>query len=96
MVSGHHGIGFAKVKPNYNTYRSPYGPDYKVLPNVRGIDFRRAMKFGTTAAGFGIVAGIFAMQFFSDVPKVRTDIMQKLPVVGEYFVREVPPEDNPF
>lgn len=54
------------------------------------------MKFGTTAAGFGIVAGIFAMQFFSDVPKVRTDIMQKLPVVGEYFVREVPPEDNPF
>ena len=30
------------------------------------------------------------------VPKVRSDILSKLPVVGEYFVREVPPEDNPF
>ena len=30
------------------------------------------------------------------VPKVRSDILSKLPVVGEYFVREIPPEDNPF
>ena len=27
-------------------------------------------------AGFGVVAGVFALFFFSDVPKVRKDIMQ--------------------
>ncbi len=40
--------------------------------------------------------GIFGLFFFSDVPKVRVDIMQKLPVIGGYFVKEIPPEDNPF
>lgn len=40
------------------------------------------------------MAGIFALFFFDEVPKVRTDIMQKLPLVGDYFVREIPPEDN--
>lgn len=34
---------------------------------------------GITAGSFGAVAGIFALFFFSDVPKVRVDIMQ----VGE-------------
>ena len=29
-----------------------------------------------TAGAFGVVAGVAALQFFSDVPKVRTDIMQ--------------------
>lgn len=51
---------------------------------------------GAIAAGFGVSAGIFALFFFAEVPKVRKDILVKLPVVGEYFVREVPPEDNPF
>ena len=52
------------------------------------------MKFGITAASFGVVGGVFALFFFAEVPKVRKDIMQKLPVVGDYFVREIPPEDN--
>lgn len=30
----------------------------------------------TTAGSFGAVAGVFALFFFSEVPKVRTDIMQ--------------------
>ena len=24
------------------------------------------------------------------------DIMRKVPVLGDYFVKEIPPEDNPF
>ena len=51
---------------------------------------------GTTLAGFGAAAGIFAVFFFGEVPKVRKDILQKLPVIGDYWVREIPPEDNPF
>lgn len=31
---------------------------------------------GITAGSFGVVAGVFALFFFADVPKVRTDIMQ--------------------
>jgi hypothetical protein len=27
---------------------------------------------------------------------VREDILCHLPVIGEYFVKEIPPEDNPF
>ncbi|MCJ1368157.1 hypothetical protein MMC16_007298 [Acarospora aff. strigata] len=64
-------------------------PDYKAYKSPYGPN-------AYTAAGFGAVAGIFALFFFSDVPKVRKDIMQKMPVIGEYFVKEVPPSDNPF
>ncbi|KAF7504230.1 hypothetical protein GJ744_002552 [Endocarpon pusillum] len=51
---------------------------------------------GTIAAGFGASAGIFALFFFAEVPKVRNDILSKMPFIGDYYVREVPPEDNPF
>lgn len=51
---------------------------------------------GGIAAGFGVSAGIFALFFFGEIPKVRKDILTKIPVIGDYFVREIPPEDNPF
>ena len=54
------------------------------------------LRSGYIASGFGVAAGIFAIFFFAEIPKVRTDIMQKIPVVGDYFVKEIPPEDNPF
>ena len=39
---------------------------------------------GITAASFGVVGAVFALQFFSDVPKVRNDICQV-----RYFPLEV-------
>lgn len=45
---------------------------------------------------FGGALGVAGIFFASDVPKVRTDIMQKLPFVGSYFIKEIAPEDNPF
>lgn len=47
-----------------------------------------------TAGMFGVAGLVFALQFFADVPKVRKDIMQKLPLVGDYFIRDIPPSDN--
>jgi hypothetical protein len=47
-----------------------------------------------TLAGFGGVAGFFAVYFFSDVPRVRKDIWQKIPIIGQHYVREVPASDN--
>ncbi|GAB7352915.1 hypothetical protein MBLNU459_g3501t2 [Dothideomycetes sp. NU459] len=93
---GHHGMQPWAVLPNYDTYKSKYGPDYKIPSHFHGISFGRAVKFGVTAGGFGAVAGIFALFFFSDVPKVRNDIMQKIPIIGEHWVKEIAPEDNPF
>ncbi|KAL0259255.1 hypothetical protein SLS55_006760 [Diplodia seriata] len=51
---------------------------------------------GTTLAGFGAAAGVFAIFMFAEVPRVREDIMKKVPVLGEYFDVKVAPEDNPF
>ncbi|GAB7352916.1 hypothetical protein MBLNU459_g3501t1 [Dothideomycetes sp. NU459] len=113
---GHHGMQPWAVLPNYDTYKSKYGPDYKIPSHFHGISFGRAVKLyvnpspslymacafervrrrGVTAGGFGAVAGIFALFFFSDVPKVRNDIMQKIPIIGEHWVKEIAPEDNPF
>lgn len=45
---------------------------------------------------FGAVLGIAGTFFFSDVPRFRIDVMQKLPIIGEHFHKELPPEDNPF
>lgn len=45
---------------------------------------------------FGVAAVTGLVLFFDEVPRVRKDILQKLPIVGSYFLREIPPEDNPF
>lgn len=38
---------------------------------------------GVTLGGFGGVAGFFALYFFSDVPRVRKDILQVSQMVGK-------------
>lgn len=48
------------------------------------------------AATFGAATGIFALFFFAEVPRVRIDIVEKIPVIGSYFKKEIAPEDNPF
>ncbi|KAI9704746.1 MAG: hypothetical protein M1836_006526 [Candelina mexicana] len=81
---------------NIKQYKSPYGPKYEVPFNFHGVTLGRALRFGMTAGAFGGVFGFFALFFFADVPRVRKDILQKLPVVGEYYHKEIPPSDNPF
>lgn len=52
------------------------------------------MTSGSVLSGFGVAAGVFALFFFGDVPRVRVDILQRIPVVGGYWKREIAPEDN--
>ncbi|OCK76376.1 hypothetical protein K432DRAFT_385491 [Lepidopterella palustris CBS 459.81] len=96
QFTGHHGLQSWSVRENYKTYKSPFGPKYKAQWNFHGLTTGRMINYGMTAGAFGGVAGIFLIFFFSDLPRVRKDIMQKVPVIGDYFVREIPPEDNPF
>ncbi|USP80785.1 hypothetical protein yc1106_08059 [Curvularia clavata] len=69
---------------------------YTIPKNYHGITVGTVARFGTLAAGFGGVAGFFALFFFAEVPKVRDDIMKKIPVLDKFFTNEIPPEDNPF
>lgn len=47
-----------------------------------------------TLGGFGAAAGVFALFFFGEVPKVRNDILQHVPFIGDRFRREIPASDN--
>ncbi|CAG5152514.1 uncharacterized protein ALTATR162_LOCUS2800 [Alternaria atra] len=69
---------------------------YTIPKNYHGLTLNQAAKYGVLAAGFGGVAGFFALFFFAEVPKVRDDIMKKIPVLDKFFTHEIPPEDNPF
>ncbi|KAL1620257.1 hypothetical protein SLS56_009749 [Neofusicoccum ribis] len=89
------------VRPGYSTYKSPFGPKYETAPHFHGISLSRAAKFrdhnsGTTAAGFGVAAGVFALFFFAEVPRVREDVTKKIPGLHDYFDVKIAPEDNPF
>ncbi|KUL84024.1 hypothetical protein ZTR_07122 [Talaromyces verruculosus] len=77
-------------------YRSPYGPQYTVATHWHGITLPKLAKAGTIAGGFGVAAGLFAVFFFGEVPRVRKDVLQKLPFFDKYLDRTIPPEDNPF
>ncbi|TVY31440.1 hypothetical protein LSUB1_G008716 [Lachnellula subtilissima] len=79
---------------SYSSYKSPYGPKYKFQPHVMGFTIKSAARLGVTLGAFGGVAGVFALFFFSDIPRVRHDIMIKLPVIGDRFVKEIPASDN--
>ncbi|PMD20169.1 hypothetical protein NA56DRAFT_646695 [Hyaloscypha hepaticicola] len=90
------GITPPKFQPNYSTYKSPYGPKYTVQTNLRGWTFKSVSRLGMTLASFGGVAGFFALFFFSDIPRVRKDIVQKIPIIGPHYIKEIPASDNPF
>jgi Ubiquinol-cytochrome-c reductase complex subunit (QCR10) len=48
------------------------------------------------AAGMGATALIALLFFAEEIPTVKKDIFQNLPIIGGYWVKTVAPEDNPF
>ncbi|KAL2003779.1 hypothetical protein VTN02DRAFT_2273 [Thermoascus thermophilus] len=77
-------------------YHSPYAPKYYTPPHIAGVNLKRGLRYGAISAGFGVSTVVFCLFFFGDVPRVRQDILQKIPVLGEHWNRTIPPEDNPF
>ena len=63
-----------------------YVSQFSIGPGIRNIipghcnswnnQTYKAQNSGITAGSFAVVGGIFALQFFSEVPKVRNDILQ--------------------
>ncbi|GCB18537.1 hypothetical protein AAWM_01422 [Aspergillus awamori] len=86
-------------------YRSPFAPKYHTPLHFHGLTTGLATKYSTYSLGtfsatiagtFGVAAGTFALFFFGEIPRVRRDILQKVPFLDEYFDRTIAPEDNPF
>jgi hypothetical protein len=46
--------------------------------------------------GFVAATAVALLLFMEEVPPVRRDIFEKLPIIGGYWKREVAPEDNPY
>ncbi|CAG9980473.1 unnamed protein product [Clonostachys byssicola] len=49
---------------------------------------------GAKSAAFGGAAGVAVLLYVSGIPRVKTDILQKVPFLGKYFITEVHPADN--
>ncbi|KAL7803504.1 ubiquinol-cytochrome-c reductase complex subunit domain-containing protein [Trichoderma aethiopicum] len=78
-------------------YRSPYGPKYSFQPQYRGISVQTALRYGWKTATIGGGLGIALLLFASSLPRVKADILSKIPVVGKAFEKQEPhPADNPF
>ncbi|KAI1334437.1 ubiquinol-cytochrome-c reductase complex subunit-domain-containing protein [Xylariaceae sp. FL0016] len=80
----------------YPNYKSPYGPKYHYQPNVAGFTLKQATGVGFKAGAMGGVALFAVIYYASGIPRVKRDILQKVPFIGGYFINEVPASDNPF
>ncbi|KAK9896217.1 hypothetical protein P389DRAFT_196319 [Cystobasidium minutum MCA 4210] len=45
---------------------------------------------------WGVGAGAAVLLFASDIPKFKSDILDRIPVVREYFVDKTPDSDKPL
>ncbi|OQE81714.1 hypothetical protein PENNAL_c0039G02466 [Penicillium nalgiovense] len=69
---------------------------YYVPRTAAGMTLGTAVQLGSLAAGFGVAVGSGALFLFGEVPRVRNDILRKLPFLDTYYDRSIAPEDNPF
>ncbi|KAK5633483.1 hypothetical protein RRF57_009197 [Xylaria bambusicola] len=74
-----------------------------VSPNIAGwtmkevTGLRGANDWNCSAVKSGAFGGValFAVIFFaSGIPRVQKDILQKIPVIGGHFIKEIPASDN--
>ncbi|ODM16510.1 hypothetical protein SI65_08017 [Aspergillus cristatus] len=72
------------------------GPKYYTPTHYHGLDAGHATRYGRIVGTFGLAAGVGALFFFGEVPRVRRDILQQFPFFDQYFDRRLAPEDNPF
>ncbi|EFX06148.1 hypothetical protein CMQ_4217 [Grosmannia clavigera kw1407] len=87
---------FATPIMRSSSYKSLYGPKYHSQPNYKGITSKQVVRFGIQTGPFAVAAAVAALFYTSGIPRIQTDILQKIPVVGSYFTKEVNPADSPF
>ncbi|CAK7562659.1 MAG: hypothetical protein SEPTF4163_000507 [Sporothrix epigloea] len=77
-------------------FRSQYGPKYHNTANFKGLTGKTLFRYVSTIAPIGAAAGAALLFYASGIPRVQRDILQKIPIIGPYFVKTVHPADSPF
>ncbi|KAI3318729.1 ubiquinol-cytochrome-c reductase complex subunit-domain-containing protein [Xylariaceae sp. AK1471] len=84
------------LQVQYPSYKSPYGPKYHYQPNIAGWSLKELTRLGMKSGAFGGVALFAVIYYASGIPRVQQDILQKIPFIGRYYIKETPASDNPF
>ncbi|QPH17899.1 hypothetical protein C2857_002815 [Epichloe festucae Fl1] len=70
---------------------------YTFQPHLDGWNKTTLFRNTLRTASYGGAAAVGLLYYVSGIPRVQEDILQKIPFVGRYFVKEeVDPQDNPF
>ncbi|BEI89628.1 uncharacterized protein CcaverHIS019_0209900 [Cutaneotrichosporon cavernicola] len=74
----------------------PYA--FKIKPQIHfaGLTPELLRPFASSAIFWGAGAGIAVSLFMSSVPLFQKDVLDKIPVVREYFIDNTPESDKPF
>ncbi|ERT03389.1 hypothetical protein HMPREF1624_01703 [Sporothrix schenckii ATCC 58251] len=77
-------------------FRSQYGPKYHYSSNYKGITVKTVFRYASVAGPIAGALGVAALFYASGIPRVQKDILQKIPLIGPYFVKTTHPADSPF
>ncbi|KAK4170469.1 ubiquinol-cytochrome-c reductase complex subunit-domain-containing protein [Cladorrhinum sp. PSN259] len=88
------------LRAAYPEYKSPYGPKYHYQPHVAGFTAKSLTRHGINAGFFGGVAFFTLIFLTSGIPKIQSDVLYNIPVLGgvfrNYFEKNIPASDSPF
>ncbi|OMH83368.1 hypothetical protein AX774_g3128 [Zancudomyces culisetae] len=58
---------------------------YKPAFAIKGMNAERAGFWMRSSARWGVFAGVTVVFFVSQVPRVKQDVLSKIPVIGSYW-----------
>ncbi|ORX35363.1 cytochrome b-c1 complex subunit 10 [Kockovaella imperatae] len=68
----------------------------KSQPAVMGFTPERLAGFRGPLVMWGFGIGVTVSLFLSSVPIFKRDVLQKVPVLGDYYTDKTPDSDKPF
>ncbi|KIH86376.1 hypothetical protein SPBR_08650 [Sporothrix brasiliensis 5110] len=69
---------------------------YHYSSNYKGITVKTVFRYVSVAGPIAGALGVAALFYASGIPRVQKDILQKIPLIGPYFVKTTHPADSPF
>ncbi|ODQ65334.1 hypothetical protein NADFUDRAFT_51928 [Nadsonia fulvescens var. elongata DSM 6958] len=72
------------------------GPSYKAIPQFGGYTLASTLRWTPALTYWGVGSLIGAIFLIEGIPRTRRDILQKIPVIGSYWIDNTPESDKPF
>ncbi|KAM3507026.1 hypothetical protein MY10362_002017 [Beauveria mimosiformis] len=69
---------------------------YQFQPNFNGWSGQTIFRSAFRLSLFGGAAAVGALLFTSGIPRIQHDILDKIPGMGQFYHKEIHPQDNPF